>query len=1237
MSSALVWKARPIFISSTFRDMHAERDYLRAHGFLRLVEQLRERSHNLDTIDLRQGVETASETDEAKREMQVLKVCLDEIQRSKPFLVALLGERYGHIPPADRITDAARDAGLPASVEVADRSVTELEILFGVLENKEQQKRSWFYFRNLDRTGMPPEVSAKFPAEEPNEDPASPAGRLRALKDRIRRELPGRVREYALKWDPATRSLAGLKELDDRIAADLWSDLDAETSAYLRSAPKTWQEAEARMISDFAAERTRGYVDRPAVTDPMIAHALSPAPGGTRSVASESDWGLLVTGDSGSGKSSLFSRVFLALQPKDEAGDILLLAHAAGIYPQSGQVDRMLRRWITQLAAFLGVPDPLESDLQPGGTRSVASGDGSTPLVTSEDVDKAFSTLLWQASAKRRVVLLVDALNQFEPTVRAEYLTWLPKLWPDNARFIATAIPGKATAALKERPGCRESPVPPVGAEEAREIARRFYRERHHRGVDGLVVDELLAKQHAGRPAHGNPLWLALALQEMNLLEADDYERADRQFAALPGAQRMQALQLDEARKLPADVPGMYGELLDRAERGFGKAWADAFVDLIAVSRSGWRESDLRVLMPLVSGQPWDPLAFADVRRTLGVHIVQRGAQSQWDFFHATLRSSVLLRDMAEETTRRHIHERIASHLESLSNADPLRLSELMVHIMIVGDAQRALDYLHETRMSQVVRKDTLSLTAKELSVAAVLWTVLDASDEAARELLASGLAEMANPAKRGFSVLAIESLIQPLIEALARAEGSGLRRFRRHLLTLTQVKLRSAQEKHQGGDFAKYHELSLFAVQQSIGEMLREEGDYNGALKLYESAVRNLDHPAPNASVGMEKLRNICHCEGLIGIGQIRTDTSEFNDGLAVYRRAIDKLWIIASKDGQTSDRMFRDILCCQEGVGNILFSQGDLTGALAAYNENEILTAGSKRGSPVCRHRLAMNKLKIADVLLAMSNYRDAVTAYLDSIGILEQLSQSNPSDVLCKRDIAECKRGIALAMYGDGDYAAALVACAESLRTVDRLLAMDSSSVVLCRDVALCNWCMGDITNKVKRGDALEYWRRAHELLSGMKQRGVMRQIEGRFVAAIERIEASGFRDSISLLSVWGNVSKVCRSLPTLDDLRASAETMFQKCLWDAASSIFEKLLAAGDPIEEVGPKLVKCLLNIHEPPTPGEVKRAQEVITKLEATGRSDLVAPLRTLLAAKVPPEKKGFIGRLFGKHGKDSP
>ena len=76
-----MWRARPVFISSTFADMQAERDHLRDHVFLKLEDELRKRRHNLEWVDLRLGVATASLAEGEARELQVLKVCLAEVRR----------------------------------------------------------------------------------------------------------------------------------------------------------------------------------------------------------------------------------------------------------------------------------------------------------------------------------------------------------------------------------------------------------------------------------------------------------------------------------------------------------------------------------------------------------------------------------------------------------------------------------------------------------------------------------------------------------------------------------------------------------------------------------------------------------------------------------------------------------------------------------------------------------------------------------------------------------------------------------------------------------------------------------------------------------------------------------------------------------------------------------------------------------------------------------------------------
>lgn len=85
MPTSIAWSIRPVFITSTFRDMHAERDHLHSVVFPELEERLRERFHHPEPIDLRLGVETVSVNDQNARELLVLKVCLSEIERSGPF------------------------------------------------------------------------------------------------------------------------------------------------------------------------------------------------------------------------------------------------------------------------------------------------------------------------------------------------------------------------------------------------------------------------------------------------------------------------------------------------------------------------------------------------------------------------------------------------------------------------------------------------------------------------------------------------------------------------------------------------------------------------------------------------------------------------------------------------------------------------------------------------------------------------------------------------------------------------------------------------------------------------------------------------------------------------------------------------------------------------------------------------------------------------------------------------
>ena len=82
-----------VFVSSTFKDMHAEREELIKRIFPQLRKLCEQRGVTWTEVDLRWGI-----TDEQKAEGKVLPICLEEIKRCRPFFIGLLGERYGWVP-----------------------------------------------------------------------------------------------------------------------------------------------------------------------------------------------------------------------------------------------------------------------------------------------------------------------------------------------------------------------------------------------------------------------------------------------------------------------------------------------------------------------------------------------------------------------------------------------------------------------------------------------------------------------------------------------------------------------------------------------------------------------------------------------------------------------------------------------------------------------------------------------------------------------------------------------------------------------------------------------------------------------------------------------------------------------------------------------------------------------------------------------------------------------------------
>ena len=108
--------------------------------FPELRRLCRERGAEFVEVDLRWGI-----TEAQSEQGEVLPICLAEIERCRPYFIGLLGERYGWVP--DKI-DSELVEIQPWLKEHLERSVTELEILHGVLNDPEMADSAFFYFRS---------------------------------------------------------------------------------------------------------------------------------------------------------------------------------------------------------------------------------------------------------------------------------------------------------------------------------------------------------------------------------------------------------------------------------------------------------------------------------------------------------------------------------------------------------------------------------------------------------------------------------------------------------------------------------------------------------------------------------------------------------------------------------------------------------------------------------------------------------------------------------------------------------------------------------------------------------------------------------------------------------------------------------------------------------------------------------------------------------------------------------
>jgi nephrocystin-3 len=370
-----------IFLSSTFRDYGEERDLLVRKVFPNLRAKLKDRFVELVDVDLRWGI-----TVQQAERGEVLPICLAEIDRARPYFVGMLGDRYGWIPPKDAYAPDLVERQPWLNDHRGGKSVTELEMLHGVLNNPKMAGRALFYFRSSSYAKL---KGGDYLPESPADH-----ARQQKLKERISQHRFPVVRYR----DP--------EAFAKRLEKDLWKLLDNEFPA--TSVPDAYAR-EGLKHEAYAAPRRRLYLG-----GEKYLQALTVA-------ITKKQNKILIEGSSGGGKSALLANWLQSYRTKYPKH--LLFEYYLGASTDSADPVILVRRLIETIKHVTGSSEEIAGDPQ-----------------------KLYDSIpTWLATAssyagkrKTQWILAIDSLNSLTDL---RDLRWLPEFLPPHMTLIVSTLP----------------------------------------------------------------------------------------------------------------------------------------------------------------------------------------------------------------------------------------------------------------------------------------------------------------------------------------------------------------------------------------------------------------------------------------------------------------------------------------------------------------------------------------------------------------------------------------------------------------------------------------------------------------------------------------------------------------------------------------------------------------------------------------------------------------------------
>lgn len=408
------WQTVYVFISSTFNDMHAERDYLVKQVFPELRMWCARRKLKLVDVDLRWGVSAA----DAQENKRVVEVCMKNIDKCRPFFLCFLGQRRGWVPKENDVNSKTLELFPELQKYLGNSSITELEVLHALIhplsKGTPPVDHARFYFRNKDylkQIKTPFHRNLFFPKHGIFSRKDSD---FESFKNDIRKKY--HVIEYTAKWnaekpspelsgDLANGRLEDFRVNEDTLGQDVLTWLMQEiekaypehTETYSLNSPLAL-ELDNQDIQLF--QSSDGYIPRPHEEKKLMSliHEDAATP-------------IMVIADAGCGKTSLLAHMINQL---NHSTDCKLYYRFVGTTPQTFKLGDLAASLVNQWISDGILPEK----------------DG---MHKPDEMSLLFPNLIVKAGQNQPFILILDGMDQLIDEMNE---CFLPHTLPNGCKLI---------------------------------------------------------------------------------------------------------------------------------------------------------------------------------------------------------------------------------------------------------------------------------------------------------------------------------------------------------------------------------------------------------------------------------------------------------------------------------------------------------------------------------------------------------------------------------------------------------------------------------------------------------------------------------------------------------------------------------------------------------------------------------------------------------------------------------